>query len=87
MPSVADWVYDELHDIVGFSEKIVAEFLVCLAEKSKSPEDLLRQISENQTIEINSNVVKFARELWSKVVTEKLMLKSLAKILFEGICK
>lgn len=67
MPSVADWVYDQLHDLVGFSEKIVAEFMVCLAEKSKSPDDLLKQIRENQTIEVNSNVVRFANELWQKV--------------------
>lgn len=67
MPSVADWVFDQLHDIVGFSEKIVAEFMVCLAEKSKSPDDLLKQIRENQTIEVNSNVVRFAHELWQKV--------------------
>lgn len=64
---MANWVSDELHSILGLSDKYVSQFLVGLANKSKSPEDLVRRIRETETVEVNDAVVAFANKLYHKI--------------------
>ncbi|XP_015907708.1 pre-mRNA-splicing factor ATP-dependent RNA helicase DHX16 [Parasteatoda tepidariorum] len=67
MSEVSEWVSDELHNILGFSDKYAAEFLMNLATKSTSAEILVDKIRDTGTLSINPSVIKFANELWGKV--------------------
>ncbi|XP_054712032.1 pre-mRNA-splicing factor ATP-dependent RNA helicase DHX16-like [Uloborus diversus] len=67
MAQVYQWISDELHNILGFSDKYTAEFLLNLASKSSSADVLLEKIKDTGTLTINKDVVKFASELWHKV--------------------
>ena len=61
------WVGDKLHDILGISDKVIAQFMIGLASKSKSSDDLVERIRDTGTIDVDASVVKFAEELWEKV--------------------
>ncbi|GFW26542.1 pre-mRNA-splicing factor ATP-dependent RNA helicase DHX16 [Trichonephila clavipes] len=65
--SVNEWINDELHNILGFSDKFTAEFLLNLASKSASADVLIEKIKDTGTLSINSSVIQFASELWTKV--------------------
>ncbi|GFR16082.1 pre-mRNA-splicing factor ATP-dependent RNA helicase DHX16 [Trichonephila clavata] len=65
--SVNEWINDELHNILGFSDKFTAEFLLNLASKSVSADVLIEKIKDTGTLSINSSVIQFASELWTKV--------------------
>ena len=67
MASVSRWVSDRLHDILGISDKVIAEYLVGLAGKASSPDAFIQKIRDTGTIDVDNNVVTFARELWDKV--------------------
>ena len=73
--SVVEWVSDQLHDLLGLSDRLTSEFLVGLARKSRSAEIFIQQIEDTGTISMNNEVRTFASELWNKVphkaVTEK----------------
>jgi hypothetical protein len=49
--SVSQWVADKLHDLVGYSDKVVAEFIVDSARKATSPAALLSLLTDTDTIE------------------------------------
>ena len=66
MGSMEDWVNDKLHDIIGMSEKHVAEYLVALARKSSSQDVLVEKIKESG-IDMDDKFVDFAKELYEKV--------------------
>lgn len=61
------WVSDKLYDILGISDKYVAQFLVALAEKSSSPSAFVAKLKETEAVSVNEGVIKFAQELWDKV--------------------
>ncbi|GIY30037.1 pre-mRNA-splicing factor ATP-dependent RNA helicase DHX16 [Caerostris darwini] len=65
--SVNKWINDELHNILGFSDKYTAEFLLNLASKSASADVLIEKINDTNTLSINSDVMEFAYTLWEKV--------------------
>ena len=67
MADVASWVSDQLHSILGLSDRFVAEYLVELAKKSSTPEILECKVLETDTIIVNHDVKKFISELWNKV--------------------
>merc|ERR1712142_156108 len=56
-----------LHDILGLSDKYVAQFLVGLANKSNSSSDFLRRIRETETVDVNDAVVAFAGKLYDRI--------------------
>jgi hypothetical protein len=49
--SVNQWVADKLHDLVGYSDKVVAEFIVDSARKAASPAALLTLLTDTDTIQ------------------------------------
>ena len=75
MADVISWVSDQLHAILGLSDRFVAEYMVGLAKKSSSPEAFENKLLETKTITVNQSVRTFISELWNKVphkqVTEK----------------
>ena len=60
------WVNQQLHSLLGYSEKTVEEFLIALAKSSENTENILKNF-EGFDIPINEKTEKFAVELLRKV--------------------
>ncbi|KAH8033802.1 hypothetical protein HPB51_016257 [Rhipicephalus microplus] len=67
MAGVEQWVSDQLHSILGLSDRYVAQFLVNMAQKSSSRQDLVEKIRDTGTISVNDDVIGFMGQLWDKV--------------------
>ena len=65
--SVTTWVQDKLYDLLDISDKNIAEFIIGLAKRCKDPEGFIDKIHETGAIDVDSNVERFAKELWQKV--------------------
>ena len=63
------WVGDRLHDILGISDKYIAQFFVALAAKSGSPDDFVDRLKSTHTVDVDQTLANFAKELFSKVST------------------
>ncbi|XP_070177312.1 pre-mRNA-splicing factor ATP-dependent RNA helicase DHX16-like isoform X2 [Littorina saxatilis] len=61
------WVNDKLFDILGISDKYIAQYMIGLASKAESSEDFVEKLKATQTVEVDNNVVVFARELFQRV--------------------
>ena len=61
------WVSDQLHDVAGISDLAIADFFVGLAQKSKSPNDLISKIEHTETLAIDAKVREFANSLYEMV--------------------
>ncbi|VDP22913.1 unnamed protein product [Soboliphyme baturini] len=68
MQNLEFWVSEKLHDVIGLSDRHVAEFMVALVKKCNSADSFLSRLKE--TVPVNDRVSEFARELWSKVPRE-----------------
>ncbi|CAG0903310.1 unnamed protein product, partial [Cyprideis torosa] len=62
-----EWVEDRLHEILGFSDRYVAEFIIGLCKKSDSVSDFQRRIRDTGAVDINDAVDSFLDELWNKL--------------------
>ena len=58
---------DELHGITGISNLTIADYLVGLAEKSKSAQDLMQKIRDTETLDVDQKVTDFAQNLYGKI--------------------
>ena len=67
MSMVERWVGDKLHDILGISDKHIAQYLIGLAGKASSAEDFVQKLKDTGTVEVDTNMVNFCTELWNKV--------------------
>lgn len=65
MAELTTWVSDKLHDVLGFSDKNTAEYLIGLARNSTSPESLVQRVSEG--FDVDKKMASFTAELWSKL--------------------
>ncbi|KAM6396223.1 LOW QUALITY PROTEIN: pre-mRNA-splicing factor ATP-dependent RNA helicase DHX16 [Rhynochetos jubatus] len=65
------WVSGELQSLLGLSGRHVPAFLVALARRSRSAEELLERLRETEALRVEEPRVRaFARELWDKVPRE-----------------
>ena len=71
MSDLVQWVSDELHDILGFSDRITSEFLISLAKKSSSGDAFIRKVKDTKAVKVNDRVTSFALKLWHKVPHQK----------------
>ena len=67
MADVVDWVSDQLHDLIGLSDRYTAEFLIGLAKKSSTLEAFLIQLEDTASLTLNDPMRDFADQLWRKV--------------------
>jgi len=67
MGDLNSWVSDKLHELVGISDRSIAEFMVGLCKKSKSPSEFVEKIRDTGTIDVNDKVSLFAGELWNRL--------------------
>ncbi|XP_066474343.1 pre-mRNA-splicing factor ATP-dependent RNA helicase DHX16 [Tiliqua scincoides] len=62
------WVSEELHGLLGLSERHVVAFMVGLAKRSRSSEDLLARLEETDTLRVADPAARaFAQRLWERV--------------------
>ena len=71
MSMVERWVGDKLHDILGISDKHIAQYLIGLAGKSSSQQDFVQRLKDTGTVEVDTNMVNFCNELYNKVSKAK----------------
>ena len=62
------WVKDQLYDVLGISDRYIAEFLIGLSKRATSASDLVQRIRDTGTVDVNDSVVRFAGELYTKVI-------------------
>lgn len=67
MSNVETWVNDKLHDILGISDRYIAQYLIGLASKATSPSEYVEKLKDTGTVEVDADMVTFAHELWQKV--------------------
>lgn len=68
MSSIDTWVSDKLHDILGISDKYISQYLIALCKKSSSSDGFVEKLKETGTVDIDANMVNFAKELWERVI-------------------
>ncbi|XP_061475135.1 pre-mRNA-splicing factor ATP-dependent RNA helicase DHX16 [Rhineura floridana] len=62
------WVSGQLHTLLGLSERHVVAFMVGLAHRSRTPEDLLARLEETETLCVTDPPARaFAQQLWERV--------------------
>ncbi|XP_048472943.1 pre-mRNA-splicing factor ATP-dependent RNA helicase DHX16 isoform X1 [Rhincodon typus] len=76
MTSLEKWVNDQLHQLLGLSDKYVAQFLIGTAQRSDSVADFIRRLEETGTIDITQGVRRFADELWTKIPRKEKVEKA-----------
>ncbi|XP_068106514.1 pre-mRNA-splicing factor ATP-dependent RNA helicase DHX16 [Hyperolius riggenbachi] len=67
MDGVEIWVRDQLHDVLGMSDRHVAQFLVGTARRSTSSADFLGRLADTGAVDVTDKVKRFAEELWLKL--------------------
>jgi len=63
---IVKWAGSQLHDLLGYSDSNLAEFIVTLGKKSKTPNDLLTKLVEND-IQETPNSISFCKELYHQL--------------------
>lgn len=66
MSSIDDWLRGELHDVVGYYDKTLAQFLLSLAHKAPGPQALHSQLLASG-IDEGPKVKPFAEQLFRRV--------------------
>lgn len=74
MGDLEQWVNDRLHDILGLSDRYVAQFMIGTARRATSSQDFVSRLQQTGTIDIDQSVTAFAHELFDKVC--RLLLKT-----------
>ena len=75
MAEVSRWVADELYNIIGLSDKCIAEFLISLATKSSTATDFVQRLRDTKTVDISQPMIAFAQQLWGKVPHKQVQEK------------
>uniref|UniRef100_A0A4W5L2D2 RNA helicase n=1 Tax=Hucho hucho TaxID=62062 RepID=A0A4W5L2D2_9TELE len=75
MANLEQWVSDSLHDILGLSDRYVAQFMIGSARKSSSSQDFVAHLKSTGTININQRVIAFAQELYEKIPRKQVVEK------------
>jgi len=60
------WVGDNLHDILGYTENTAADFIIEIAKKTSSPENLFSQLSQIN-VPLNEKSKEFTYQLFEKL--------------------
>ena len=64
------WVSDTLYEVLGLSDRSLADFFISLGRKSASSEVFLEKIRDTNTIDVNEEVRRFAADLWNRIPRE-----------------
>ena len=86
MGSLELWVNDNLHDVLGMSEKTVGQFLISLAKKSDSAETFIKKLEDSGTIDVTDRVASFASELFSRVRSSTIFTRNAELLVRRSFC-
>uniref|UniRef100_UPI003AADC07F pre-mRNA-splicing factor ATP-dependent RNA helicase DHX16 isoform X2 n=1 Tax=Centroberyx gerrardi TaxID=166262 RepID=UPI003AADC07F len=75
MANLEQWVKDRLHDILGLSDRYVAQFMIGTARKSSGHQDFVARLQQTGTIDIDQSVIAFAQELYDKIPRKQVVEK------------
>ena len=64
------WVQDELHSVLGLSERHVAQVLIGTAQRCASAEEFVQRLRDTDTLDLSGPARDFALRLWNKVLGE-----------------
>ncbi|KAM3911595.1 pre-mRNA-splicing factor ATP-dependent RNA helicase DHX16 isoform 1-T2 [Leptodactylus fuscus] len=67
MDGIEVWVKDRLHDVLGMSDRHVAQFLIGTARRSSSAVDFISRLNDTGAVDVTDKVRSFAEELWGKL--------------------
>ena len=67
MSAIERWVGDQLHDLLGISDKYIAQYLIGLAGKATSSANYVQILRNTDTVDVDEHMANFAAELWDKV--------------------
>lgn len=70
------WAGSQLHDILGYSDSNLAEYIVTLGKKSKTPNDLLAKLVDND-IQETPRSISFCKELYQKLNQSPVQVHSI----------
>ncbi|XP_077577302.1 pre-mRNA-splicing factor ATP-dependent RNA helicase DHX16 [Stigmatopora nigra] len=76
MANLEQWVNDRLHDILGLSDRYVAQFMIGTARKASSSQDFVARLQQTGTIDIDQSVTAFAHELFEKIPRKQVVEKA-----------
>ncbi|GAB1301013.1 RNA helicase [Apodemus speciosus] len=69
------WVQEELHSVLGLSERHVAQFLIGTAQRCASAEEFVQRLRDTDTLDLGGPARDFALRLWSKVPRKAVVEK------------
>nr|AAH46781.1 Dhx16 protein [Mus musculus] len=69
------WVQEELHSVLGLSERHVAQFLIGTAQRCASAEEFVQRLRDTDTLDLGGPARDFALKLWSKVPRKAVVEK------------
>ncbi|XP_044529695.1 pre-mRNA-splicing factor ATP-dependent RNA helicase DHX16 [Gracilinanus agilis] len=61
------WVQDELHSVLGLSERHVAQFLIGTAQRCGTADEFVERLRDTGTLDLSGPARDFALRLWGKV--------------------
>ncbi|XP_036623061.1 pre-mRNA-splicing factor ATP-dependent RNA helicase DHX16 [Trichosurus vulpecula] len=61
------WVQDELHSVLGLSERHVAQFLIGTAKRCGTADEFVERLRDTGTLDLSGPARDFALRLWAKV--------------------
>ena len=67
MSDIKQWVNDNLYDILGMSDNLLSEYIVDLADKSKSVNDLMFDLQNTAGVPNTKKLEDFAQKLFIKL--------------------
>jgi hypothetical protein len=90
-----NWVNDELHRLLGYSDFATVKYMISQAEKSTDPDDFIQRLQNIGTFDhIDDNIKGFASKLLDKVphagskfLTYKLIIPSFSWIIINYLSK
>ncbi|GMT15697.1 hypothetical protein PFISCL1PPCAC_6994 [Pristionchus fissidentatus] len=65
--SIETWVNDELHSLVGMSDRNTTNYIISLARRALDTSDLIQKLTDSGALDMNPKVERFAGQLMSRI--------------------
>ena len=67
MADLERFVGDQLHSLIGMSDRVIVQYFIGLAGKSPSVDVFLEKLKETDTVPIDQKMTSFAADVWHRV--------------------
>jgi pre-mRNA-splicing factor ATP-dependent RNA helicase DHX16 len=61
------WVNDRLHDVLGMSDRTIADYLIGLGKSSSNVEKFIGQLKQSGALTVDRKMEAFCEELWDRL--------------------